>query len=625
MLTFWSIAASAYALTAFGGIALFFAVMRLAPKGTATRLLGATLVSLIYHYFFFAFDAFLRSQPAPVPEYTLWAGAGQAMLFSFWALLCWFLFVVIRPRLARPAETLNVTASVVIVCAVAAIGIFHSARLIWTVSTGANPQPALTGLMHAGRSTGIFFVLPITFLLQAPGRLDPDRPTFPDWHVGNLRISLITLRIFSPRPRPSGAIPLSIPDFRALSAAVATGLAVYLLCDLSSPQWLLATRLSLIISVFGVVYFQTRFTFFDLILKRGIASLILALAVGLFSYLTPILQPSQKAVFCIGATVFTSLWGRISYSSEQTLDRLIFRRPNYQQELSRLTLEMARSSAASGLAALVGDRLRDLLHVNSVEYSESPLPNAVAVIRIGSPDHPRGFLSLGERDRAQPYRSEDLTFLDAVAAQFSAQMQTLAAQRATELAADAEIRALRAQINPHFLFNTLNTAAEMAQSSPAVEHLILNLAHVFRNTLQASLHERVSLREDLAAIRALLEIESTRFDGRLTFAIDAAEETLDLPLPPLLIQPIVENAVRHGITPKLGPGHIQIRAEKTPSNALKITIADDGIGFNPEAVATNVGLSNVQSRIEHEGGAFTVHSAPGEGTTVSFEWKPTAA
>ena len=174
---------------------------------------------------------------------------------------------------------------------------------------------------------------------------------------------------------------------------------------------------------------------------------------------------------------------------------------------------------------------------------------------------------------------------------------------------------LRAQINPHFLFNALSTLAEMARDQPATERTILNLARVFRYALESTQYERLPLSAELDAVRAYLEIEVERFDDRFQFEVHAADDTLDTLVPPMLLQPLVENAVRHGVASAAYQGLVRILATRI-SGHLHLIVEDNGVGFDPTSTPRRVGLANVATRVERTGGSWDVQSRPGAGTTV---------
>ncbi len=266
---------------------------------------------------------------------------------------------------------------------------------------------------------------------------------------------------------------------------------------------------------------------------------------------------------------------------------------------------------------MVPARLRGLMRTELAGYGQMAADGASVVVRIGAAERVRGYLFLGDRERGQPYGSEDLTFLDAVASQFAAQLESLEARHAEELAATAELRALRAQINPHFLFNTLNTVAAMARSSAGGGRTVGNVARGVRNEWEGTRRERRSRGAEVGGVRAFLEIEAARFEEKLRFTIDAPEELLDAQVPPLLVQPLVENAVKHGIGVKPGGGSVAVRVARS-AEGVRVSVVDDGVGFEADKTVGNVGLVNVRERVEREGGTWELASTLGEGTAISF-------
>jgi sensor histidine kinase YesM len=244
-----------------------------------------------------------------------------------------------------------------------------------------------------------------------------------------------------------------------------------------------------------------------------------------------------------------------------------------------------------------------------------------------------GNLRFKKRKGRFQYQSEDLAFITAVAGNLAATLRHMDLQserRAQQLreknlqllAEQAELRALRAQINPHFLFNALNSLAELSQSDPrATEAAILNLSHVFRYALDASQHESVILEDELRFIESYLEIERLRFEEGLCYEIKASAEARICSIPPMMIQPIVENAVRHGISRKVGGGQVKIFASLVEGK-LQVLVEDDGLGFDSESFGesgqSGVGLENVRGRLERIGqaGSLQITSRPNVGTKV---------
>ena len=164
--------------------------------------------------------------------------------------------------------------------------------------------------------------------------------------------------------------------------------------------------------------------------------------------------------------------------------------------------------------------------------------------------------------------------------------------------AQAQLRALQMQIQPHFLFNTLHAIAMLTDTDPAAaEAMAVKLAELLRATLRLRDVPEVPLRTELELLRAYLDIEEARFGDRLAVTFAAPDEVLDAPVPSFLLQPIVENAVRHGVSPRVEMGHVAIRAARE-AGALVLSVEDDGPGFGADPFAANgVGLAATRERL----------------------------
>jgi signal transduction histidine kinase len=193
----------------------------------------------------------------------------------------------------------------------------------------------------------------------------------------------------------------------------------------------------------------------------------------------------------------------------------------------------------------------------------------------------------------------------------------------TDLAATAQLAALRAQINPHFLFNSLNSIAQLIHSDPdKAEVCVERLGEIFRYMLNRAEKEFVPLGDELQVAEAYLEIERARFGDRLHVETHIDPRSLKQMIPNLILQPLVENAVKHGLSRKLGPGTVRIDAEVN-GTLLTLTVLDDGLGMGNGALAEvyerGVGLSNLRARLERLYGPAhlpEITSAPGDGTRV---------
>ncbi|MEO6463190.1 MAG: histidine kinase, partial [Candidatus Eisenbacteria bacterium] len=188
--------------------------------------------------------------------------------------------------------------------------------------------------------------------------------------------------------------------------------------------------------------------------------------------------------------------------------------------------------------------------------------------------------------------------------------------------AQAELRALRAQLQPHFLFNTLNSIASLIPTNPAgAEEMTARLAEIFRYALRASDRESAPLGEELDFLRAYLDIERTRFGARLVVEERIEPGLAAVGVPTLLLQPVVENAVRHGVAARPEGGRLVIEAHRA-GDRLVLAVEDDGPGFDPAAPATTeghgFGLHSVRERLRAAGlpDALAIHSVPGGGARV---------
>lgn len=200
--------------------------------------------------------------------------------------------------------------------------------------------------------------------------------------------------------------------------------------------------------------------------------------------------------------------------------------------------------------------------------------------------------------------------------------RAVALERMQAELARAELRALRAQVNPHFLFNTLNTIAALIGENPAAaEDVVTRLADVFRHALTASSREHTRLADELEFLRSWLAIERVRFGDRLRVVEDIEPGLDDVPVPGLLFQPLIENAVRYAVAPRAEGGTVSLRVRRDPSGeTLTAEIADDGPGFAPGVRPSGhgVGLESVRERLRlgGSGHAFALESTPGGGTRV---------
>jgi two-component system LytT family sensor kinase len=199
-----------------------------------------------------------------------------------------------------------------------------------------------------------------------------------------------------------------------------------------------------------------------------------------------------------------------------------------------------------------------------------------------------------------------------------------AAQLETKLA-EAQLQALQRQLHPHFLFNTLHTiSALMHRDTEAADAMLAKLSDLLRLSLDKVGTQQVPLKDELDFLQKYLDIERTRFADRLHVSMEIDSDTLDASVPNLVLQPLVENALRHGIGPKVGGGKVEVIARRL-GDQLQLVVRDNGLGLSTDAMnsfKTGVGLSNTRSRLQHLYGdrhRLEFHTPPGGGLAVTID------
>jgi two-component system LytT family sensor kinase len=340
--------------------------------------------------------------------------------------------------------------------------------------------------------------------------------------------------------------------------------------------------------------------------------------------------------------------------SEMLINHWIFHAPDYRQaarqfgeKLTHLYIEaeiISEAESAIRIALDLGDvRLIRLDTLPATEWpaeltdgevelgSPNPLrerlslPNLELLVPVRSAGHVMGVLAISPGPARRGLVSQEVDYLRTVAAQLGSRLDSLRLDREAverrsrealllQQVTEAELRALRAQINPHFLFNSLNTIANLIVTNPSgAETMTLRLARVFRYVLAHSSQSLTSIHEEIEFLRTYLQIEEARFGDRLKVEIEVEPDAATEHIPSLILQPIVENALKHGLAPKLGPGCLWISA-RLQGNQVCLKVEDDGIGpvsvafqkpngdgspsqDNDHRVSGGVGLRNIAQRL----------------------------
>jgi len=343
---------------------------------------------------------------------------------------------------------------------------------------------------------------------------------------------------------------------------------------------------------------------------------------------------------CLLLTFFVYIRNRI----QGLLTRLIFLRSNVEEALQELQ-QLARAShaeteyvrfAAEVIARFVRAARFDLTEecppedgdlaapTAWIEGRERQLPSwvhAVVPLRFSRGD--ARYLLLGPRDGGRRYLSEDFAVLTRLGASVVEQVEQLRDLQMQNLVSQAELKALQAQINPHFLFNSLNTLyGTIDRNNSEARRLVLHLSDVFRYLLRSE-RTFIEIEEELRIVRAYLEIEKLRLGPKLQTEIQVDDAALRAHIPLLSIQPLVENAVKHGVASRTGSGFVRLRV-MAEADVISVSVSNSGecdtrvlTGVRGER---GIGLANVRRRLELCYGDETHFKTTAEGgiTTVGF-------
>ena len=442
-----------------------------------------------------------------------------------------------------------------------------------------------------------------------------------------------------------------LPSFAILCAAAATGI-LTIIMRRSQTRWFAQTltfthgHLILLMMVFVFLLFA-RFRYADLFIRYGVRILlasvwafaIVSAAQSAFMWhvVAQMSSPPAMHVFLVLITAtglllsFTFVDDRIT----ALVSRMMFRAPDYREAARQFTNRIRDLYRESEILAALEEAARAPLELEGarvVLFDGLPWPKGIAdgetteidyrhplckLLPVKSPEIlvPITFegrvthvLVISPGTERPSLVVRHLNYLQTIAAQCGYRLDAL--RREEEAAArhsrealleqqvtEAELRALRAQINPHFLFNCLNTIADLVVRNPArAETMTLRLSEVFRHVLDHSSRPLTSIRDEIEFLRTYLYIEEARFGDRLQVRIDVAPEMERAQIPSLILQPLVENALKHGLGPKPGPGNLTI-AVRADGDRLQMTVEDDGMGPSARA-SKGLGLANVAERLQ---------------------------
>ena len=203
-----------------------------------------------------------------------------------------------------------------------------------------------------------------------------------------------------------------------------------------------------------------------------------------------------------------------------------------------------------------------------------------------------------------------------------ARERTLTAVKLEGQLAEARLHALSSQLQPHFLFNTLNAISALVREDPATaERLLASLSDLLRQALRDGAQPQTSLESELAFLEKYVEVQEARFGDRLTVTFDVDSDVLDARVPNLILQPLVENAIRHGIAPRGGPGSVRIAARRS-GDQVTLSVSDDGLGIPRGHIKEGIGLRNTRARLRELYGdrqALVLANQPNGGTLCELQ------
>jgi hypothetical protein len=382
---------------------------------------------------------------------------------------------------------------------------------------------------------------------------------------------------------------------------------------------------------FAILYQNYRFALGDLFLKQALTLLaVVGLAVAGYTLVSAVPPGSFAVSLLLALWIATALvapWLR--HLVVRFVDGVLLGRMDYAVLRSDLARDIEEQTSIAGVLDLAADRLAPALNARRVWWTEdgaTPHAGALAASRVAvipTTDRPHYRLHVGELTGGRRMLSDDHELLAAVAAIVARRVDAirltleryeteLREEEMQKLAAEAELKALRAQINPHFLFNALTTIGYLIETAPPrALGTLMRLTGLLRGALRSD-GEFTTLGREMELVEHYLDIERERFEERLRVRIDVPRALRRLSIPALVVQPLVENAIKHGVAPSARGGDVEIEARREPTGdgaRLRITVRNTGAPLDAGARrgADHVGLDNVARRLAgHYGSAASV-------------------
>jgi two-component system, LytTR family, sensor kinase len=432
----------------------------------------------------------------------------------------------------------------------------------------------------------------------------------------------------------------------------------------NSPAWLhsmvlFSKQFSILLMVAGGLFGFSRFRFSDILAQKGLRILLGALlalgssflARGIFwSPLSETVPSRSLAVIAFAVIVWIGIvcYAKITTLSDWLVDRQIFRQADYHRALKSFRETIANEAEPLRIFRAGEELVRNSLRIADATIRANETPEIASricqesvrecIFPIQKGEGPVAFwLVISPGAGRHTLFNAELDFLREVCLTIGRRLEATdrerenieRARREAQLLkqlVEAELRALRAQINPHFLFNSLNSVAALIAADPrAAEEMIIRLAKIFRHVL--TYHDRPfsSVTEEISFLQTYLEIEKVRFGERLQVRFDIQESVSQLSVPTLILQPLVENSLKHGLGPKVGENQLTIRARQE-TQYLELTVEDNGVGARgpqrpSQHKSIGLGLRNVEERLQtvyHGAARFSFESQPRAGSRAQI-------
>jgi signal transduction histidine kinase len=539
-----------------------------------------------------------------------WSEAAPILLAAAFSSLCFLPAVVVHSALRTTEKISRLQYLMIATLAYAMSGVATLMNFYSAVTRRTAPsQSALIGV------TVGFWVLLVALLIIT--RSQPKR-----------FLSVVAMSVFA-----VSALHLSSPELS------------------EDPWWLqLAGHHASLPLALLILYQDFRFALADIFLKRALAFILLAgLIFGMFVFgVTPLLSSNptseRSTAVLVALWVATALtYPLLRRGAALFVDKIILRRGDYTELTSMLSAVIDRCETPEAVLDETTRILAPALSATSIQWLECDQNNHSMVqpdrhsahITVPTTERPYYALTIGGLSGGRRLLSDDIAMLehsallvarriDAIRSVEERYRRDIREQEMRKLAAEAELRALRAQINPHFLFNALTTIGYLIQTAPErALTTLMRLSGLLRGVLRSG-EEFVTLGDELDLIEAYLDIERARFEDRLRVNIDVPWELRHVRIPALVIQPLVENAIKHGISECFAGGEVRISARFVDNDVL-VSVVDTGIGVTEATLerrkSRGLGLSNIEQRLRRYGNNETplvIRSTPGTGTDVEI-------